>query len=223
MKKTASRATRTDGELTRSRILEAAGQLIAISGYGATSNKAIAKKAEVDLASINYHFGSREGLYQAVLLESHQRLINLDKLWEIASSSLPPREKLGSVIRYYLKASLGKEEWHANVFAREILSSTSNLHFLFNAEIKPKLKVIIQILGDITGIPEGDPALLRCFISTFTPCLVLLLTRKDLPDLFPLQQLGHMPQQALVDHLTTFALAGLEAISSNYRESRAKP
>lgn len=63
----ASREARKDGEATRLRILEAAGELCATLGFGETSNKAVAAKAEVDLASINYHFGSRNGLYQAVL------------------------------------------------------------------------------------------------------------------------------------------------------------
>ncbi len=59
------RALRTDGEATYNRILETAGKLFATSGFAETSSKAIAAKAEVDLASINYHFGSRSGLYQA--------------------------------------------------------------------------------------------------------------------------------------------------------------
>ena len=56
-----NRGTRADGELTRTRILETAGQLFAAHGFAATPSKAIAAQAEVDLASINYHFGSRNG------------------------------------------------------------------------------------------------------------------------------------------------------------------
>ena len=66
-----TRVLRADGEVTRSRILEAAGELIALHGFAETPSKAIATQAGVDLASINYHFGSRGGLYQAVLIEAH--------------------------------------------------------------------------------------------------------------------------------------------------------
>ena len=69
---TGNRGTRADGELTRARILETAGQLFAAHGFAGTPSKTIAAQAEVDLASINYHFGSRHGLYQATLAEAHR-------------------------------------------------------------------------------------------------------------------------------------------------------
>ena len=50
-----SRAGRSDGDLTKSKILDAAGRLIAQDGFAKTTSKAIAKLAEVDLAAINYH------------------------------------------------------------------------------------------------------------------------------------------------------------------------
>ena len=42
----ARRAVRTDGEATRNRILEAAGELFAAGGYAETTSKAIAARAE---------------------------------------------------------------------------------------------------------------------------------------------------------------------------------
>ena len=65
---------RTDGQATRERILEAAGELIGANGYAQTTAKAVADRAEVSLTLINYHFGGREGLYRAVLIEAHRRL-----------------------------------------------------------------------------------------------------------------------------------------------------
>ena len=55
---------RTDGQATRERILEAAGELFAAAGYAQTTAKAIAERAGVTLTLINYHFDGREGLYQ---------------------------------------------------------------------------------------------------------------------------------------------------------------
>ena len=83
------RSARTDGELTRTRIMEAAGSLFAAAGYAETTSKAIAAKAGVDLASINYHFGSRRGLYQAVLVEAHRRVISFDDLQQVVEGALP--------------------------------------------------------------------------------------------------------------------------------------
>jgi len=52
---------RTDGQATRERIVEAAGELFAADGYAQTTAKAVADRAEVGVSLINYHFGGREG------------------------------------------------------------------------------------------------------------------------------------------------------------------
>ncbi|MBS0397934.1 MAG: TetR/AcrR family transcriptional regulator, partial [Proteobacteria bacterium] len=85
-----ARGLRADGKITRTRILEAAGELFATTGYAETSNKAIAAQAQVDLASINYHFGNRSGLYQAVLAESYGQVLGLANLKQLVGSELAP-------------------------------------------------------------------------------------------------------------------------------------
>ena len=52
---------------TKNRILDAAEKLFMEHGYEATSLRAITTAAEVNLAAVNYHFGSKEELFQAVL------------------------------------------------------------------------------------------------------------------------------------------------------------
>ncbi|USD39226.1 MULTISPECIES: TetR/AcrR family transcriptional regulator [Ferrimonas] len=52
---------------TKSRILDAAERLFAERGFADTSLRLITSKAEVNLASVNYHFGSKKELIQAVL------------------------------------------------------------------------------------------------------------------------------------------------------------
>jgi AcrR family transcriptional regulator len=52
---------------TKDRILDAAEALFMAHGYEATSLRAITAAAEVNLAAVNYHFGSKEELFEAVL------------------------------------------------------------------------------------------------------------------------------------------------------------
>src|SRR3954467_9236629 len=52
---------------TKGRILDAAEALFLEHGFEATSLRAITAAAEVNLAAVNYHFGSKEELFQAVL------------------------------------------------------------------------------------------------------------------------------------------------------------
>ena len=51
---------------TRERILDAAERLFMAHGYEGTSMRLITGDASVNLAAVNYHFGSKESLMQEV-------------------------------------------------------------------------------------------------------------------------------------------------------------
>ena len=51
---------------TPTRILEAAERLFLQHGFAATSMRMITADAEVNLAAVNYHFGSKDALIEAV-------------------------------------------------------------------------------------------------------------------------------------------------------------
>ncbi len=51
---------------TKTKILDAAEALFADRGFAETSLRTITQRADVNLASVNYHFGSKKSLIQAV-------------------------------------------------------------------------------------------------------------------------------------------------------------
>src|ERR1700752_3751032 len=53
--------------VTKPRILDAAEALFMEHGFEATSLRSITAAASVNLAAVNYHFGSKEELFQTVL------------------------------------------------------------------------------------------------------------------------------------------------------------
>jgi len=56
---------------TRTRILDAAEELFMQHGFGGTSMRMLTARAGVNLAAVNYHFGSKDALIEAVF---HRRL-----------------------------------------------------------------------------------------------------------------------------------------------------
>ena len=69
---------------TKSRILDAAEELFMEHGFEATSLRLITTAAGVNLAAVNYHFGSKEELFQAVLTRRLDPM-NRDRLRLLAS------------------------------------------------------------------------------------------------------------------------------------------
>jgi AcrR family transcriptional regulator len=76
---------------TRSRILDAAESLFMEYGFDGTSMRLITGQAGVNLAAINYHFGSKELLFQEVF---RRRLTDLNR--EIAALR---RQQLGKACK----------------------------------------------------------------------------------------------------------------------------
>ncbi len=68
-----------DSPSTAEKILDAAEALFADSGYDGVSLRAITKKAGVELALANYHFGPKEALFCAVV-ERRAAEINRDRM-----------------------------------------------------------------------------------------------------------------------------------------------
>lgn len=57
----------------RERVLEAAARLFAQKGYGGTGMRALAREAGVSLSMINYYFGSKQGVFEQLLDQIHDR------------------------------------------------------------------------------------------------------------------------------------------------------
>ncbi len=78
---------------TKERILGAAEELFAQQGFSGTSLRQVTSRAEVNIAAVNYHFGSKENLVNEVFRRrmddmSAQRLEMLRKAREEAPDSL---------------------------------------------------------------------------------------------------------------------------------------
>ena len=216
----AKRATRAHGSATRTRILENAGVLFAERGFAETPNKAIAAQAAVDLASINYHFGGREGLYQAVLAEAHRRFVSLEELADIGEGDLASSAKLDALFGIFVRRLSQDADWGAAVLAREVLAPSEHLATLLSTEVAPKIGIVLTILSEITGIPVGDSALLCCLVSVAAPFAMLLVTRGQA---FPARrEIEQMPRQDLADHLRRFALAGLQDAARDYARKQGR-
>ncbi len=83
---------------TRSKLLDAAERLFAAQGFGAVSLRQIIAEADVNVAAVHYHFGSKEELLDAVVLRkaaavNEERMARLDRV-EAESNGRPKVEKV---------------------------------------------------------------------------------------------------------------------------------
>ena len=76
---------------TQTQILDAAEQLFAEQGFGATSLRSIIRAADVNLAAIHYHFGSKEKLIVATIERMAQPIVRaeLQQLAQVQAEQSP--------------------------------------------------------------------------------------------------------------------------------------
>ncbi|MEC9048281.1 MAG: TetR/AcrR family transcriptional regulator [Planctomycetota bacterium] len=87
---------------TKDTILDAAEALFAEQGFAATSLRQLTQQADVNLAAVNYHFGSKEELVKAVLLR-RVGPINAERRRRLAALESPTTE---DVVRAFLEPAL---------------------------------------------------------------------------------------------------------------------
>lgn len=94
---------------TKDRILDTAERLFAIQGYSVTSLRNITSEAGVNLAAINYHFNSKEGLLLAVL---HRRIdpVNRERLDRLDALEASGSATVDRISRAMLEPALRMRE-----------------------------------------------------------------------------------------------------------------
>lgn len=89
-----------DGEATRRRILVAARSLVAERGIDGTSTRDVADAANVNVATLAHHFGSKDGLHQACIQDMYDELATLSaQLAEVLADDPAPDQLIEQAVR----------------------------------------------------------------------------------------------------------------------------
>ena len=198
---------REDGKETRALIIECAGNLIGNLGYEKVTSKAICQMAKVNLAAVNYHFGSRDGLYLAVLEEVHNYFISLDALQRLYASDCTSKEKIERFFDFFLESVLDEKSWHVKVWAREVLAPSSFVKQVLSEQALPKISVVMKIFSEYTGLAEDDPKLYTCYFSAMAPLMMgVFIRRNNMEEIAP--HIGNAARQTKL--IKEFIFAGLD-------------
>lgn len=201
---------RADGRATREKLISCAGKLIAKQGYAATTSKEICEMAGTNLAAVNYHFGSRDGLYREVLKTIHNYLVNLEELQKLQQSTLPARDKLSCFLDYFVQQILDGAAWQAQVWARELLQPSSVIYDVIRDNALPKGMAVLKMFEEYTGLPSSDPRLYSALLSFMAPFIILFYTRHNQIEYSRFLPVPYPPAD-LLPNLKKFAFAGLDA------------
>jgi AcrR family transcriptional regulator len=210
------RASRTDGAATRQHLLDTAGRVFAERGFAGGTSKEICERAGTPLASVNYHFGSRESLYEAVLIEAHRQIVSLDDMTALTQSASDARTRLRAIVGHLAGiANRPDAPWGFRVMLREIMLPSAVMPALADKAIRPKAALMLELVGEVMQLPPGDPAIQRGVMFTVLPCIAMMVTPRQITGML-LPDVGRDPKTAVADFVD-FTLAGLDALAAAHR------
>jgi len=149
--KTSPTLRERDPDARKERILKAAGEVFAKTGFADGSVREISRKAGVNVASINYYFGSKEGLYRELLIESHRRMISEEPLPEFDDE---PERALRQWVHFCLRFVLLKKPAHpvlGRLMAHEMQQPTPALGELVEGVMRPFFNQLVQMVANVVG------------------------------------------------------------------------
>jgi len=151
---------------TRERILDVAEKYFADEGYHGASLRAITTRAQANLAAVNYHFGSKEGLAREVigrrLIPLNERRIERLKAVKEKAALTGVAPKTEDVLLAFIKPTIEFRDSYPGapafitIIHRAIAESDNIIHNTFMELIEPVIQLFIEVMGEaLPHIPQN--------------------------------------------------------------------
>lgn len=137
---------------TKETILFNAMKLFGQKGFEGTSVREIAKEAGVNLAMINYYFGSKEKLFENVVEYKASGIKGV--FAELQKSPVPQIEKIDKIIDSYIERMFSNPQFHHLLHRELSLDQRPQMHDAITEILLRNVVTIKAIMQ--TGIDSGE-------------------------------------------------------------------
>ena len=208
---------RADGALARQRLLKAALTLFAEKGFAKASTREIAEVAQCNLAAINYYFGDKRGLYQAVLTEAICDASGEEAAVGCAAGGMLGADDIGQALKDFFRAFLQplkqgeKVRLVTKLHFREILEPTGLMQEFCDTLIRPLHEAMRALLARHFQVSAEDAELVRLALAIQGMGVYFFLAQDTLAVLAP--DLTATPEAVdiLAERLALYALGMVQA------------
>ncbi len=198
-------------DATKDRLLDAAGEEFAALGFEGATIRSICRRAEANLAAVNYHFGDKERLYYEAVMAAHQ--CELPQEPSGLEESVAAPEQLRHFIRHFLEQIVAvnrAKSWHHDLMLREMIRPTAACDSLTQDMIRPRFLMLRGILDGVApGLNERQLDAL-CF-TVIGQCLFYRVGTSIASRLVGAERWSGLDPEYLTDHITRSSLAAVSA------------
>jgi len=158
---------------TRRRILDTSLRLFAEHGFKGVSVRDISVAAGVNVAAVNYHFGSKQGLYrtifETVLDEDQGRFTEqMDNVATLLGRAGGDRVLLAAAAQILAAGTAGRiatfeqAHWFSVLLARELALPGELFDLIYRRRAEPLLAMMTRLVAAAWGLAAEDPGARLC-------------------------------------------------------------
>lgn len=199
------------------RILETAAGIFARLGFAATTIRQICGQAQVNLAAVNYHFGSKEGLYRETIRYLRARAYERYPISYGLSADATPEEQLRAFIRSFLLRTSFDEKNHdfGTIVMREMVEPTAALDMMLDEGIRSLFGQLVGVVQNLLPEEAEAETILASARSIISQCLFYLFSRSVISRMAPEEKFGLEDLDRIAGQILHFSICALQGIGEN--------
>lgn len=201
-------------EDTRTKLLDAAGQIFAESGFHAATVREICARAGVNIALVNYHFGDKLELYTEVL--RHSVGSGNSGIHQAIGSKAPPERAFRELIRAMLLKIYAADRpgWHFRLMMHEFAQPTPAMASVIDETMRPVYDRFRALIGGMLGLNPDHGRVRLSTHSVIAQVVHYAHARHVVSRIWPELELNPERIEQIATHIADFSLAGLRPLKS---------
>ena len=211
---------RLDGERTRRAILDAAEYLFSLDGLTGVSIRRITKQSGTDLASVNYYFNTKDGLFREVLVRRVEAM-SMERMCSLRSfvRTGDRHADVERLLDHFVTPLFGRDEAECTSLAnyRRLVSLVTNSktwqNAIFREHYDPTAGAYLSRLGEC--LPELPPATICWAFNFFLGALTNAMAETGRVDRLSGGECRSSDLLAMKRQLLRFATNGLVGMASS--------
>lgn len=207
--------TESSNANTRERLMDAAGELFAASGFRDVTVRQICQKAQANIAAVNYHFRDKESLYREVVLSAYRSARERYPLNVGVTDSDPAEKRLRAFVRGILGRIFDESNppW-GRLLAREMVDPTHALDGVVEEGMRPQYALLSSIVKQAAGTGLTEAQVARLCEAIVGQVLVYHTCRVVMQKVTPGGAPGREQIDELSDHIVAFSMGAIRAVTA---------
>ncbi|MBN2646055.1 MAG: CerR family C-terminal domain-containing protein [Desulfuromonadaceae bacterium] len=204
-----------DPTTTKEKLLSVAIEVFVEKGYRDATLAEICRRAGANGAAVNYHFGSKETLYQEAWRCAFAASVQAHPQDGGVPGDSPATERLRGQIRALIKRIADDSSRDFFISQMELANPTGLLAEVMRSQLIPLREKTLALMRELLGPQASEQQVMFCEMSVISMCFHPMLMRR-LHQKTPQVALPSALEDldAFIEHVMQFSLAGIAAIKS---------